>query len=199
MIPVSSENFSNIEKKMLLFCGPSGSGKTTIVHHIMNNDARLKFSVSAATRRKRNNETDGVDYHFISVEDFKKKISDNKFVEWEQVYENGYYGTLHREVERILATGKVPVFDLDVIGGLSVKKKYEDKVLAVFVRPPDVETLKLRLIARATETEEDLKRRLDKAVSEMTFAERFDKILININKEESCIQAEKWVNEFLNK
>ena len=183
---------------MLLFCGPSGSGKTTIVHHMLAKDSRLGFSVSATTRKKRSNEHDGKDYHFISVSDFKKKISENKFIEWEQVYENGYYGTLHHDVERILSEGKVPVFDLDVVGGQSIKEQFGKKVLAIFVCPPDIEILKHRLTARATETADDLKRRLDKAVSEMTYAERFDKVLVNISKEEACAQAEQWVNGFLN-
>ena len=190
---------SNPRKKMLLFCGTSGSGKTTIVHYMLAKDSQLGFSVSATTRKKRSNERDGKDYHFISVSDFKKKISENKFIEWEQVYENGYYGTLHHDVERILSGGKVPVFDLDVVGGLSIKKQFGEKVLAIFVRPPDIETLKHRLTARATESADDLKRRLDKAVYEMTHAGAFDKILVNNSREEACAQAEEWVNEFLEK
>jgi len=188
---------ANPDKKMIVFCGPSGSGKTTIVHHMLSKDPRLKFSVSATTRKKRNNEQDGKDYHFLSAEDFKKKIGQGEFIEWERVYENGYYGTLQIEVKRILSEDKVPVFDLDVVGGLSIKKQYGEKVLAVFVRPPDIESLKQRLTARATETAEDLKRRLDKAVHELTYAEKFDKILLNTNKEEACLQAEKLVNDFL--
>ena len=182
---------------MLLFCGPSGSGKTTIVHYMLAKDSRLKFSVSATTRNKRNNEQDGKDYHFISVAEFKKKISENKFIEWEEVYENGFYGTLHSDVENILAEGKAPVFDLDVVGGLSIKKQFGGNVLSVFVRPPDIDSLKHRLTARATETEASLKKRLEKAVSEMTYADKFDDVIININKNESCIRAEKLVNEFL--
>ena len=183
---------------MLLFCGPSGSGKTTIVHYMLAKDSRLRFSVSATTRPKRNNEQDGRDYHFISADEFRKKISGDEFIEWEQVYENGYYGTLHSEVERIISEGKVPVFDLDVVGGMSIKKQFGGNVLSVFVRPPDIDSLKYRLTARATETAEDLRRRLEKAVSEMTYADRFDKVLININKQEACGRAEKLVNEFLN-
>ncbi len=160
-------------------------------------DSRLKFSVSATTRKKRSNEKDGKDYHFISVDDFKKKIAKAAFIEWEQVYENGYYGSLHHEVERILSEGKVPVFDMDVVGGLSIKKQFGEKVLSVFVQPPDIDSLKHRLTARATETPEDLKRRLDKAVHELTYANQFDKILLNTNIEEACLQAENWVNEFL--
>lgn len=190
-------SFSNPDRKMLLFCGPSGSGKTTIVHYLLAKDVRLKFSVSATTRKKRSNEHDGKDYHFISVDDFKKRIVAGAFIEWEQVYENGYYGTLRHEVERILSTGGVPVFDLDVVGGLSIKKEFGEKVMAVFVCPPDIESLKHRLTARATETAEDLKRRLDKAVHELTYAESFDKVLINTDREKACQQAEEWMNEFL--
>jgi guanylate kinase len=188
---------SNPEKKMILFCGPSGSGKTTIVHHMLSKDSRLKFSVSATTRKKRNNEQDGKDYHFLSVDDFKNKIAEDAFIEWEEVYVNGYYGTLREEVERILSAGKVPVFDLDVVGGLSIKKQYGEKVLAVFVRPPDIDSLNQRLTARATETAEDLKRRLDKAVHELTYADHFDKVILNTNKEDACRQAEFLVNDFL--
>jgi guanylate kinase len=188
---------SNPEKKMILFCGPSGSGKTTIVHHMLSKDSRLKFSVSATTRKKRNNEQDGKDYHFLSVDDFKNKIAEDAFIEWEEVYVNGYYGTLREEVERILSAGKVPVFDLDVVGGLSIKKQYGEKVLAVFVRPPDIDSLNQRLTARATETAEDLKRRLDKAVHELTYADHFDKVILNTNKEEACGKAEILVNDFL--
>lgn len=189
--------FTNPERKMILFCGPSGSGKTTLVHYILAKDSRLKFSVSATTRKKRSNEKDGKDYHFISVEDFKKKIDKGAFIEWEEVYENGYYGTLQHEVERILTAGNVPVFDMDVVGGDTIKKLFGEKVLSIFVQPPDIDSLKHRLTARATETAEDLKRRLDKAAYELAFADRFDKILLNTNLEESYQQAENWVNEFL--
>ena len=182
---------------MILFCGPSGSGKTTVVHYLLAKDPRLRFSVSATTRRKRSNEKDGIDYHFISIDDFKKRIDAGAFVEWEQVYEGGYYGTLHHEVERIISTGSVPLFDLDVEGGLSIKKQFGEKVLSVFVQPPDMESLKHRLTARATETAEDLKRRLNKAEHELTYASQFDKVLVNISIEKSYEQAENWVNEFL--
>jgi guanylate kinase len=192
-------SFTNSDKKMLLFCGPSGSGKTTIVHYLLAGDSRLKFSVSATTRKKRGNEKDGKDYHFISVDDFKKRIAAGAFIEWEQVYENGYYGTLRHEVERILDSGHVPVFDLDVEGGVSIKKEFGEKVLSVFVRPPDIESLQHRLTARATETAEDLKRRLDKAVHELTYSNRFDKILMNTNREQACLEAENLVNDFLKK
>jgi guanylate kinase len=167
------------------------------VHHMLSKDSRLKFSVSATTRKKRNNEQDGKDYHFLSVDDFKNKIAEDAFIEWEEVYVNGYYGTLREEVERILSAGKVPVFDLDVVGGLSIKKQYGEKVLAVFVRPPDIDSLNQRLTARATETAEDLKRRLDKAVHELTYADHFDKVILNTNKEDACRQAEFLVNDFL--
>jgi guanylate kinase len=181
---------------MILFCGPSGSGKTTIVHYILARDSRFKFSISATTRKKRSNEKDGEDYHFLSVEEFKKKINEDAFIEWEEVYENGFYGTLHSEVDKILAEGKIAVFDLDVEGGLNIKKQFGEKVLSVFVRPPDIESLKQRLTKRATETAEDLRRRLDKAVHELTFADRFDKVLINDNIDESCRQVEAWLKGY---
>ncbi|MCX6290685.1 MAG: guanylate kinase [Bacteroidetes bacterium] len=183
--------------KLILFCGPSGSGKTTIVHHLLKNNPALSFSVSATTRSKRDVETDGVDYHFLSVEEFKKKISHDEFIEWEEVYKNGFYGTLKPEVEKIWKQGKVAVFDVDVEGGLKIKKKFGDAMLAVFVMPPTVDDLHKRLHARETETPESLKARIAKSEHELTFAFRFDKVLINDDREKAFEEAQQMVNEFL--
>jgi guanylate kinase len=185
------------EGKLLLFCGPSGSGKTTIVHHLLETDPRLAFSVSATTRKKRENETDGVDYHFISVEDFKKKIEENAFVEWEEVYAGGYYGTLKSEIQRIWNEGKIPVFDVDVEGGLEIKKIYGDKLLSVFVQPPSVEELHKRLTLRNSESPESFKARIEKSEHELTYAIRFDRVIVNDKLKFALKEAKILVGDFL--
>lgn len=185
--------------KLLLFCGPSGSGKTTIVHHLLDGDPRLKFSVSATTRKKRANETHGTDYFFISVEEFEAKIKNDEFVEWEQVYAGGYYGTLKAEIESIWAEGKIPVFDVDVVGGLKIKSIFGDRLLAVFVRPPSVEELHKRLHARNSETPESFKARIEKSEHELTYAFRFDRIIVNDQLEFALKEAQLLVNDFLEK
>lgn len=141
-----------MQGKLLLFCGPSGSGKTTIVRHLLDTDPRLAFSISATTRPKRETETDGVDYHFISVNEFKRRIDAGEFVEWEEVYKDRFYGTLRSEVDRLWRENKVVVFDVDVEGGLQLKKTFGELLLAVFVMPPSVEALHQRLTARQSET-----------------------------------------------
>ncbi len=186
-----------MQGKLILFCGPSGSGKTTIVHHLLKNNPRLAFSVSATTRSKRETETNGIDYHFLSIEEFKEKINCDEFVEWEEVYQNGYYGTLKEEIEKIWKQNKVVVFDVDVEGGLKIKKKFGAEMLAVFVMPPSVDDLFKRLHARETETAESLKTRIAKSEHELTFASHFDKLLINDDKQKACEEAQKLVNEFL--
>jgi len=185
--------------KLILFCGPSGSGKTTIVHYLLKHNPVLAFSVSATTRKKRNVETDGVDYHFMTVHEFKKKIAEDAFIEWEEVYENGFYGTLKSEVERIWKENKAAIFDVDVEGGLKIKKQFGDNMLAVFVKPPTVEDLNKRLHARETETPESLQARIQKSEHELTYASRFDHVLINDEREKAFRDAQKLVDEFLNK
>ena len=187
----------NEKGKMILFCGPSGSGKTTIVHYLLEQDDRLRFSISATTRNKRRNETDGKDYYFLTVPEFKKKIANDEFAEWEEVYSSGFYGTMKSEIERIISKGKVPVFDVDVVGGLNIKKLYGDKLLAVFVMPPSLRDLHERLKERATETHESFLARLTKAEHELTYAEFFENKIINAEKEKACREAQKIVNEFL--
>ena len=183
--------------KSVLFCGPSGSGKTTIVHHLLKKNALLAFSISATTRPQRNNETDGVDYHFLSVDDFKKRIANDEFIEWEEVYTDRFYGTLKSETERIWSNGKVVLFDVDVEGGLNIKSKLKEKLLAVFVQPPSFEELHRRLTSRNTETAESLKARIEKSDKEMQYANRFDKVIINDNLEQAQQQAQKLVADFI--
>jgi len=184
--------------KLILFCGPSGSGKTTIVHHLLKNNPVLAFSISATTRKKRDVETDGVDYHFLTVDAFKQKIANDEFVEWEEVYKNGFYGTLKSELEKIWNQNKVVLFDVDVEGGLKIKNKFTDQILAVFVMPPSIDELHKRLHARDTETDESLKARISKSEHELTYALRFDKVLINDDREKAFRKAEQLVNQFLN-
>ncbi|MEO8148804.1 MAG: guanylate kinase [Bacteroidia bacterium] len=183
--------------KLILFCGPSGSGKTTIVHHLLKNNANLRFSVSATTRPKRENEVDGVDYYFLSVDEFKKKIANDEFVEWEEVYPDGYYGTLKAEIERLVAQNKVVIFDVDVEGGLNIKKIYGDKLLVVFVMPPSLDDLHKRLLARASETEDSLKKRVAKAELELTYADKFNKVIVNDNLETALWHAQKMLDDFV--
>lgn len=184
--------------KMIIFSAPSGAGKTTIVKEILKNKSlNLAFSISACSRKKRENETDGVDYYFLSVEDFKTKIENNEFVEWEQVYENQYYGTLKSEVERIWNLGNTVVFDVDVVGGMNIKKIYGENALSIFIKPPSIEELKKRLINRGTETEVTLKKRIDKAEWELQFADKFDFVVANDivekAKNEILIKVQKFI------
>ena len=187
----------NYQHKLILFCGPSGSGKTTIVHHLLKKFPMMRFSVSATTRPKRENETDGIDYHFLSPEEFRAKIANNEFLEWEEVYKDRYYGSLKSEVERILQEGNVALFDIDVVGGLNIRKNYGRQLLDVFVMPPSVDELHKRLVARATEDEESLRKRLDKAEEEMHAAFQFNHVIVNIDLQKAIQEAEDKVLAFL--
>lgn len=187
----------HLQGKLLLFCGPSGSGKTTIVHHLLKNNPRLSFSVSATTRPKRETETDGKDYHFISVDEFKKRIANDEFVEWEEVYTDRFYGTLKQEIDKIWKADKVAVFDVDVEGGLKIKKIFGDMLLSVFVMPPSVDELHKRLHARNSETAESYQSRIAKSEHELSYAFRFDKVLINDDLDKALLEAEAIVAEFL--
>jgi guanylate kinase len=183
--------------KLILFCGPSGSGKTSIVQHLLGQFPILCFSVSATTRKMRENEEHGVDYYFMSVEEFHEKIRNDEFLEWEEVYENGFYGTLRSEVDRIASMGRIAIFDLDVEGGVHLKGRYEENLLDVFVRPPALTDLRKRLVARASETPETLERRVLKAQLEITYSDRFNHVIINKELEQAQKEAEELVMEFI--
>ena len=187
----------NFLHKLVLFCGPSGSGKTTIVHHLMQQFPMMRFSVSATTREKRPNEVHGKDDYFLSVDEFKEKIQNDEFLEWEEVYKDRFYGTLQKEVERILNDGYVAIFDVDVEGGLHIRKQFGRQLLDVFVMPPSVDDLHKRLVARATESEDSLFKRLDKAEKEMNYAFRFNHVIVNAVLEDAKLDAVKIVKEFL--
>ena len=157
----------------------------------------MRFSTSATTREKRPNETDGVDYHFLTPDEFRTRIANNEFLEWEEVYKDRYYGTLKSEVDKILNEGYVALFDVDVVGGLSIRKQYGRQLLDVFVMPPSVDELHKRLVGRATESEESLRKRLDKAESEMHYAYQFNSIIVNTVLQSAIDEAEQKVNDFL--
>lgn len=183
--------------KCIIFSAPSGAGKTTIVHHLLSEMNGLEFSVSACSREPRPNEQNGKDYHFLGVEGFKQNIAADAFVEWEEVYSNNFYGTLKSELERIWTAGKAVVFDVDVIGGLNLKRIFGNNALAVFVQPPSYEVLEERLRARSTETEEKIEMRLAKAREELAKAPAFDTILVNDDLTKACEEAKLLVNDFL--
>ncbi|GAB3330089.1 guanylate kinase [Larkinella ripae] len=188
-----------MEGKLIIFSAPSGSGKTTIVRHLLAANSNLGFSISACTRDRRGrSEQNGKDYYFLTPEDFKEKIDNDEFVEWEEVYVGAFYGTLKSEIERVWASGKHVLFDVDVQGGLKLKKYYGDKALAIFVKVPDEETLKKRLLARGTETEDSLSKRLFKVHFEMSFQDQFDVILVNDDLEEALQKAQQLTDDFLN-
>lgn len=185
-------------KKTFVFTAPSGAGKTTVVRHLLEEyPDTLGFSVSATTRKKRKHERGGKDYYFISKEDFKKSIKNGDFIEWEEVYEDQYYGTLNSEVERLWKKGKTVVFDIDVKGARSIKKYYGDSCLAVFIAPPSLEVLLKRLKGRGTETKKSLKKRIARVKREMEYKDTFDKVLINDFLPETFRNAEKMVEDFL--
>jgi len=186
-----------VNNKIILFCGPSGSGKTTISQYLLKNNFNLCFSVSATTREKRDNEKDKEDYYFISKQEFQKKIASNEFIEWEEVYQGIFYGTLKSEIERIWGMNKSAIFDVDVMGGLNIKSQYGDKALAVFVVPPSIEILKERLIDRKSETPDSLEKRIAKATTEIGYSDQFERIIINDNLDESCRNAQEMLDEFL--
>ena len=186
--------------KLIVFSAPSGSGKTTIVRHLLAQEKlNLAFSISATSRKPRGDEKDGEDYYFMSLEQFKKHMKADDFLEWEEVYRDNFYGTLRSEVERIWAMGKNVIFDIDVVGGLRIKRKFPEKTLAVFVKPPSIEELKIRLKKRKTESEDRINMRIAKASIEMATAPRFDYIIENNDLEIALREAENLVAQFISK
>ncbi len=184
--------------KLIVFSAPSGSGKTTIVRHLLQREKLcLEFSVSATSREPREEEINGKDYYFISLKEFKHKIKSEGFLEWEEVYRDNFYGTLKTEIARIWAKEKHIIFDIDVVGGLRIKKKFPDQTLSVFVKPPSVDELKRRLKKRKTESEDKINMRVAKASVEMATAPLFDKIIVNTHLETALKEAENLVVGFL--
>ncbi|RCS26173.1 guanylate kinase [Polaribacter sp. WD7] len=189
---------SDFQGKLFVFSAPSGSGKTTIVRHLLQQDKfGLEFSISATSRAPRGTEKDGEDYYFISLKEFKNKIKNDEFLEWEEVYRDNFYGTLKTEVERIWAEKKHVIFDIDVAGGLRIKSKFPEKTLAVFVKPPSIDELKIRLKKRSTESDDKINMRIAKASVELATAPQFDKIIKNYILEDALQEAEDLVGSFL--
>ena len=184
--------------KLIILCGPSGSGKTTVARHLLKEVPTLSFSISATTRKPRTHEQDGVDYHFLTVEDFKSRLAKQEFLEYEEVYEGLLYGTLSWELERIWGLNKVPVLDIDVLGALNVKGMMPE-AMAIFVHPVSIENVRHRLEMRATESPESFEKRVKRAEEELAMAERFDKIVMNDELGHALKQAEEYINEYLDK
>lgn len=188
-----------ITGKCLIFSAPSGAGKTTLVHYLLRTVDKLEFSISAASREPRGREEDGIDYHFMSSDEFRKRIDNNEFVEWEEVYDNMFYGTLKSEVQKAWDKGKTVVFDVDAEGGINLKKIFGENALSIFIKPPSLFVLEQRLRDRRTETEESIQKRLGKANQELEKANQFDYVLLNDNLEKACMEAKKIVLDFIHK
>jgi len=192
---VSSQNIN--EGKVIIFSAPSGAGKTTIVRALLDELSELSFSISACSRNPRSQEVNGKDYHFIGIDGFKNKIKNNEFVEWEEVYQDHFYGTLNSELTRIWNANKTVVFDVDVVGGMSLKKKFGKNALAIFVMPPSLMVLEERLRNRNTDSEQKIRQRLEKAEQEISLSSGFDVILKNDNLDIAISDAKAIVNQFL--
>ena len=192
---MSSQNLN--EGKVIIFSAPSGAGKTTIVRALLDSLSELSFSISACSRDPRGQEVNGKDYHFIGIEGFKNKIKNNEFVEWEEVYQDHFYGTLNSELIRIWNANKTVVFDVDVVGGMSLKKKFGKKALAIFVMPPSLMVLEERLRSRNTDSEQKIQQRLEKAEQEIALSSGFDVILKNDQLDNAISDAKAIVNQFL--
>lgn len=193
-----SEIKTEKQGKLIVFSAPSGSGKTTIVRHLLKQqNLKLEFSISATSREKRGNEIHGKDYYYLSLSEFKNKIKNDEFLEWEEVYRDNFYGTLKTEIARIWANGKHVIFDIDVSGGLRIKRKFPEQTLAIFVKPPDLNELVRRLKERGEESEDKISMRVAKAPAELATAPLFDKIVVNANLENALEEAYSLVSEFL--
>jgi guanylate kinase len=185
--------------KLIVFSAPSGSGKTTIVRHLLGiKNLNLEFSISATSRERRGTEVDGKDYYYLSLTEFKNKIKNDEFLEWEEVYRDNFYGTLKTEVDRIWAMDKNVIFDIDVSGGLRIKRKFPEETLAIFVKPPSIDELKIRLKNRKTETEDKINMRVAKASAELATAPLFDVIVVNEDLEKALVEAQNLVSDFIN-
>ena len=185
--------------KLIIFSAPSGSGKSTIINYLLKQNLNLAFSISATSRPPRGEEKHGVEYFFLSPDEFRQRISNNEFLEYEEVYKDRYYGTLKAQVEKQLEAGQNVVFDVDVVGGCNIKKFYGDRALSLFIQPPCVEELRRRLIGRGTDASEVIEHRVAKAEYELSFASKFDKVIINDDLEATKAEALKVIKEFLNK
>lgn len=188
---------NSAKQKMIVVSAPSGAGKTTIVKHLLKTFPQLGFSVSATSRKIREGEINGREYYFMTSDEFRLMISQGKLLEWQEVYPGSYYGTTVSEIDRISSNGQFPVFDVDVVGGLNIKKMFEDKALAIFIRPPSYEILESRLRSRATDSEESLQKRLNKVKWELTFEKDFDCVIVNDKLEDALQEAELLVDDFL--
>ena len=185
------------EGKIIIFSAPSGAGKTTIVRHLLSKNNDFAFSVSATSRKPRGNEVNGIDYFFITAGEFKEKIANDEFLEWQEVYPDNFYGSLKSEVEKILKNGKNILFDVDVVGGSNIKKYYGERALALFIQPPSITELEKRLIARSTDNKEVIRERMEKAARELAYSYLFDVIIVNDTLEHALQEAEDQVKAFL--
>ena len=184
--------------KLIVISAPSGAGKTSIVRYLLNELPYLSFSISACSRMKRVNEVDGKDYHFLGEDEFKQKINEDAFLEWEEVYDNQYYGTLKSEVERIWKAEKTVIFDVDVLGGINIKKQYPKECLSIFIMPPSLEVLRRRLNGRGSESEESLEKRLGKAEEEIAQNQEFDVVILNDNLQIACTETKEVITNYIN-
>ncbi len=183
--------------KLIVISAPSGAGKTSIVHFLLGKTDALSFSVSACSRARRDNETDGIDYHFLTVDEFQKEIKEDSFLEWEEVYKNQYYGTLKSEVERIWREGKTVIFDVDVVGGLNIKKQYPENCLSIFIMPPSITVLEERLQNRGSESAVSLQKRLAKAKEEIEKRKEFDQVILNDDFGMVCMKTMEVIQKFI--
>jgi guanylate kinase len=189
----------NKKDRVLIISAPSGAGKSTIVNYLLTSGFPLGFSVSATSRKPRGHEVNGREYYFITSAEFRRKVRSGDFIEWEEVYENHYYGTLKSEIERITGEGKIPLFDVDVRGGISLKKIFGMDALAIFIMPPSVEELRARLIRRGTDTPDQIEMRVEKASSEIKLADMFDKVIVNDDLDRACTEIASVVKAFIKK
>ncbi len=194
---VGTAGISDLKGRMLIISAPSGAGKSTLVNHLLGTGLPLLFSISATSRKPRGDEVNGREYYFITAAEFRRRIGRGEFVEWEEVYKDHFYGTLHSEIERIISLGRTPLFDVDVQGGINLKRIFGESALSIFIMPPSVEELRRRLISRGTDTPEKIEMRVEKAAEEMTFAGRFDRVVVNDRLEAACNEIETIVKEFL--